>query len=106
MGGVTKRSVLVLQPVFGFGAIDTQNSRTVYAADSVSGTTTYTIQTVHITDGKFFLFYDDTGNAGTNNITINTQGSELISGEANYTIAVDYGWTWMVARAGNLVITG
>ncbi len=95
-----------IQPIFGFGIINTDNAHSIYATDSVGGTTTYTIQTAHIVDGRIFIFYDETGNADTNNITIETQGSQLISGQTNYIIAVGFGWVKMIARAGKLTIIG
>jgi len=61
---------------------------------SVTGTCTITLRTADLLDGKIYHIVDTGRNAGTNTITIDTQGAELINGGASITITVDgNGWT-------------
>ncbi len=76
----------------------TGNSNTTTAGDaelygytSTSSAFTFTIQTADITDGWEFTVKDESGAAGTNNITIATQGAQTIDGESSASITVDNG---------------
>jgi hypothetical protein len=61
------------------GITDTSSPRTV------------TIQSADIVEGRIFVIKDQSGGAGTNNITIATQGSETIDGSSTITITSNYG---------------
>ena len=65
---------------------------------------TITIQSADIFAGRIFVVKDEAGTAASaNNITIATQGSELIDGSATATITADYGVVRMyVSKDGNL----
>jgi len=52
--------------------------------------TSLTLPTAQCVSGRTILIKDAGGNAGTNNITIDTQGSETIDGAAIYTLNTDY----------------
>lgn len=52
---------------------------------------TMTLSTVDAVAGKIIHIKDESGGATANNITIDTEGSELIDGQATATISVNYG---------------
>jgi len=52
---------------------------------------TITLQTVGISQSRTYIIKDETGAAGTNNITIATQASETIDGLSTVVISTDYG---------------
>ena len=91
---------------FGGTALPTVDNKTIYMYDTGIAGNVLTIQTAHIVDGRIFIIKDETGNAGVNNITIATQGSETIDGQTSHVIGVNFGWVKLVARNGNLFIIG
>jgi len=52
---------------------------------------TITLSTSDSINGKTIFIKDESGGAGTNNITINTQGGQLIDGAVSIAIIVNYG---------------
>ena len=50
---------------------------------------TITLPTVQATDSRVIVIKDADGNAATNNITIETEGSETIDGATNFVMNVD-----------------
>jgi len=60
----------------------------VIQADMSGGAYTVTLPTVGLLKQKRFEI-KDTGSAGTNNITVSGEGSELIDGSASYLISTD-----------------
>lgn len=68
-----------------------------------SAARTVTIQTADITAGtRLFIIKDESGAAGTNNITIATQGSETIDGASTITISANYGVARLYSNGSNL----
>jgi len=74
------------------------NAYTTVAGDSIIGVPYTTTSAVTITlgsatvkDGVIISIKDEGGNAGTNNITINTEGTETIDGAASKIINTNYG---------------
>jgi len=68
-----------------------------------SAARTVTIQSSDVVEGRIFIIKDESGGAATNNITIATQGSELIDGLSTVTITANYGVGRLyVGRDGNL----
>jgi len=64
---------------------------------------TVTISSADIAiEEKAFIIKDESGNAGINTITIDTQGSELIDGVSSVTIIVNYGAIKLYSRDGAL----
>lgn len=53
--------------------------------------TSLTLPTAQTLKGRMVVVKDAGGNAGTNNITIDTEGSELIDGSATKVISTNYG---------------
>ena len=62
-----------------------------------------TILSSDIVEGRIFIIKDESGAAGTNNITIATGGSETIDGVSTITITSNYGvGRFYVGTDGNL----
>jgi len=56
-----------------------------------TGAVTITLQSANVAAGRVLVIKDAGGNATTNNITVNTQGSETIDGAASASITSDDG---------------
>lgn len=52
---------------------------------------TITLASADCVPGKIFIIKDESGGAGTNNITIDTQGGKTIDGALSVSITVDFG---------------
>ena len=63
----------------------------IIGVTDTSSVRTVTIQTADIRDGKLFIIKDESGAAGTNNITVASQGSETFDGAGTLTISTNYG---------------
>ena len=75
----------------------------IIAITDTSAPRTVTIQTADIAAGsRIFIVKDESGGAGTNNITIATQGSETIDGQPTVTISVDFGVVRLYSNGTNL----
>jgi hypothetical protein len=72
------------------GVTDTSSPRTV------------TIQTADIVTGRIFIIKDESGAAGTNNITIATQAAQNIDGVGTATISSNYGSIRLYSDGSNL----
>jgi hypothetical protein len=72
------------------GVTDTGSPRTV------------TIQSADIVAGRIFIIKDESGGAGTNNITIATQDVETIDGAGSATISTNYGSVRLYSDETNL----
>lgn len=62
---------------------------------------TITLSTADCVNGRLIEIKDESGGAGTNNITIDTQGSELIDGAASITITANYGIARLYSSGAN-----
>lgn len=82
-------------------SISTTNDDLIGVTDT-SALRTITVSTADIVDGYQLVVNDESGLAGTNNITIATQGSELIDGAATATISTNYGSIWLYSDGTNL----
>lgn len=79
------------------------SSNIIMAVTDTSAARTITIQTADIANtDKVFIVKDESGAAGTNNITIATQGAETIDGAATVTIAANFGVVKMYTDGSNL----
>lgn len=93
---------------FGYYDVNTASATPnlgIYAVIGVSYTTTgaatVTLASGYKGAGRFVIIVDTGGNAATNNITINTEGTETISGAASWTINTNYGYAIVVADGSN-----
>jgi len=87
-------------------AVDLQSTNeTIIGVTDTSVPRTVTISSVDIAkDGRFIFVKDESGGAGTNNITIDTEGAELIEGAASVVINADSGSKLMYADGSNLFL--
>ena len=84
---------------------DVNSSKTsMYFGCDTLAADTVTILTTHIEDGRMFIIQDEGGDASTYNITIATEGAELISGGATAVICEDYGSITLIVRGDDLYI--
>jgi hypothetical protein len=72
-----------------------------------AGAVTITIPTLDITKGRRYGWFikDESGAAGTNNITIATEGSETIDGAGTLVISANYGGEELYTNGTNLFRT-
>ena len=68
---------------------------------TAGATVTITLSTASVRNGQTYVIIDEGGNAGTNNITIATEGSETIDGGGTATISANYGATRVVSDGSN-----
>lgn len=69
----------------------TTDSDLLIAVTSTAAARTITLLSATVTEGRIFIIKDESGAAGTNNITIATEGSETIDGSATLVISTNYG---------------
>lgn len=74
----------------------------IIGVTDTSSVRTVTIQTADIRDGKLFIIKDESGLAGTKNITVASQGSETFDGAATLTISTNYGVQRLYSDGTNL----
>jgi hypothetical protein len=67
------------------------SNQTILGVTDTSAARTITLATADVVDGRIIIIKDESGGATTNNITIVTEGSETIDGEASIAITADYG---------------
>lgn len=70
---------------------DTSTDETIIGIDDTTVARTVTLQTADVVAGRIVIVKDESGAAGTNNITVDTQGAELIDGVASVSITANYG---------------
>lgn len=68
--------------------------------------TSLTLPTAQTNAGRTIIIKDAGGNAGTNNITIDTEGSETIDGDGTEDITGDYDWRILYSDGSNWFIIG
>ena len=71
------------------GTIDQQG--VVVPVDTSGSTVTITLASAAVADGVQVIVNDEQGNAGTNAITVDTEGGETIDGATSQTIGSNYG---------------
>lgn len=71
--------------------ISTELHLHVIGVDTTGGVVTVTLSTATVIKGQVFIIKDEGGNAGSNNISIVTEGSETIDGASSDTISSNFG---------------
>ena len=74
----------------------------IFGIDSSSTTVTVTILTADIVAGRLFIIKDESGDAGSNNITVATEMAETIDGQATASISVNFGSLRLYTNGTNL----
>lgn len=69
----------------------TDGTAYIVAVDSSSNAVSITLGNTDLVDGRMLIIKDVGGLAGTNNITLASEGGEFIDGAASYTINTNYG---------------
>jgi len=77
----------------------------LYRVDTTAGAVTLTLDTDDVVAGREITI-KDTGNGGTNNVTIATEGAETIDGAATQTISTNYGYMRLCSDGTNWDIIG
>lgn len=77
-----------------------------YYVDTSSTAVTVTLATVDCVNGRRITIKDDGTNAATNNITYDTEGSELIDNAASKSITADDGFVTVEAYDSNWYVVG
>ncbi len=66
-------------------------NETIYGITDTSVARTITLSTVETVEGRIVIVKDESGGAGTNNITVDTLASQTIDGASSIDITADYG---------------
>jgi len=74
------------------------------AYTTTAAVTSVTLLTAQLESGRTIFFKDTDGNAGTNNITFDTEGAAKIDGADTVVIAVDYGYVEVYSDGTNWFI--
>lgn len=83
----------------------TSNGESVIGVDT-SAAITITLGSSDLFVGRRLTIKDETGSAATNNITVDTEGSETIDGAASKTVSTNYGYITVYSDGTNwFVIT-
>ncbi|MHA1749533.1 MAG: hypothetical protein ACTSYF_12910 [Promethearchaeota archaeon] len=69
----------------------TTAGETIIGVTDTSAARTITLASADCVAGRIIIIKDESGGAGTNNITVATQGTETIDGAATQTISTNYG---------------
>lgn len=82
-------------------AYTTKETDVIIGVDTTSAAVTVTLATETVTKGRVVIVADEGGNAGTNAITIATEGSETIDGSATASISTNYGAVRLYSDGSN-----
>jgi hypothetical protein len=100
-GGIKHKITTVAAATHTLGATDS----VLMVTYTSTGVVTVTIPTTEIAKaGRIFTVIDSGGSALTNNISIETEGAETISGEANLVMDVDYMVITLMSDGTNLFV--
>ena len=90
-GRLTVNGGLVMKHVSKSSAYTASVADSIIGVDTTSSAVTITLPSAGAIAGKVYIIADEGGNAGTNNITVATEGSETIDGSSTATINSNYG---------------
>jgi hypothetical protein len=88
--GITKNGGLIINRTAVAVSSDS-SQETIIGVTNTAAARTITLKSNDCRVGRIIIIKDESGGAGTNNITIDTEGSETIDGVASVDITVDYG---------------
>jgi hypothetical protein len=74
---------------------------TIIGVTSTASARTITLDSDDCKTGRIVIVKDESGGAGTNNITIDTEGAELIDGAASVVITANYGCVRLYSNGTN-----
>lgn len=89
--GVTINAGLVIKHVSKDNDYTASTDDVIIGVDTSGGAVTITLPSAGAVAGKVYVIHDEGGDAGTNAITIATEGSETIDGNSSATINSNYG---------------
>jgi len=91
--GLTRRAV----------SADTNSADTdvIIAVTSTAAARTITLRTADTVGRRTYIIKDESGGAAANNITVATEGAQLIDGAATYVIATNYGSVTLYSNGSN-----
>jgi len=92
--------------VTGITADQTTAGEEAYFVDTSGGTVTLTLASADAAEGNFVTVIDIGGTAGTDAITINTEGNETIDSGSSTTINTDYGAAVLSSNGNNWFSAG
>lgn len=69
----------------------TTGNEVIIGVTSTASARTITLASASTNNGRMVIIKDESGGAGTNNITVDTEGSEVIDGAATKVINANYG---------------
>jgi len=90
-GRLTVNGGLVMKHVSKSSAYTASVADSIIGVDTTSSAVTITLPSAGAIAGKVYIIADEGGNAGSNNITVATEGSETIDGSSTATINSNYG---------------
>jgi len=73
----------------------------IIGVDTTGGAVTITLASALVSAGAVYIIKDEGGDAGSNNITIATEGSETIDGAASKTVSTNYATTRLYSDGTN-----
>lgn len=73
----------------------------IIAYTSLTVGRTATLPSATTNAGRIYIIKDETGSAGTNNITVATTSSQTIDGATTYIIGANYGWVAVYSNGAN-----
>lgn len=83
----------------------TTSGEEVIYVDSSGGVVTITLASSDAAAGRSILVVDEAGSAGTNAITIDTEGSETIEGSSSTSISTNFGTATLESNGTNWVVS-
>ncbi len=89
----------------GTGAINPTDAQCTILVSTATAARTVNLPTT-AEQGQIFIIQDSSGNAGTNNITVNRGGTSLINGSTSKTININYGYLILQYDATNWSVIG
>ena len=101
VGGTLTASGLTLGQASKSSAYTITGDDAIIGVDTSSAAVTVTLASALVAAGRVVIVHDEGGAAGTNAVTIATEGSETIDGSASASISANYGTTRLYSDGTN-----